>query len=114
MSPAARRLLTNKLGVRHGTDKALQASYTPSPSVRHGSVTPGAITPNIVSHSPTGGSITPKIQTQKRVTGSGIVEGELSFGLTDNLLDLPKRPKNISPQESDNAQNSRKCAADFF
>lgn len=113
MSPAARRLLTNKLGVRHGTDKALRASYTPSPSIRHGSVTPGAITPNIVSFTPTGGSITPKTQTQKRVTGPG-VEGELSFGLTDNLLDLPKRSKNISPPESSKEQNSRKCAADFF
>lgn len=31
MSPAARRLASNKLGIRLGTDKALKASYTPSP-----------------------------------------------------------------------------------
>ncbi len=32
MSPAAQRLATNKLGIRLGTDKALRASYTPSPA----------------------------------------------------------------------------------
>ena len=32
MSPAAQRLASTKLGIRLGTDKALRASYTPSPA----------------------------------------------------------------------------------
>ncbi|XP_045614798.2 splicing factor ESS-2 homolog isoform X1 [Procambarus clarkii] len=115
MSPAAQRLLTTKLGIGQSTDKALRASYTPSPSIRHGSATPGAVTPSIAFLPTTGRSITPKLQIQKKATNAagGIVEGELSLGLTDNLLNLPRRPKSASVQEN-NAENARKCASDFF
>ncbi|KAG7158342.1 Splicing factor ESS-2-like [Homarus americanus] len=113
MSPAAQRLLTTKLGVGHSTDKALRASYTPSPSVRHGTATPGAITPNIAYLTSTGRSVTPKLQIQKKAAGVA-GEGELSLGLTDNLLNLPKRPKTTDTHGSDKGDKSRNCAADYF
>lgn len=115
MSPAAQKLLTTKLGVGQSTDKALRASYTPSPSVRHGSATPGPVTPNIAYLPTSCRGITPKLQTRKKVANTGCAaEGESSLGLTDNLLNLPKRSKSASTQDSDKTENARKCAADFF
>ena len=85
MSPAAQRLATSKLGIRTNTDKALKASYTPSPSHRQSLSTPlSGRTPSVVT--PKSGSKTPQqIVTPKR-------DSEIT-SLTDNLLHLPKRPK---------------------
>merc|ERR1719481_1411892 len=57
MSPAAQRLASGKLGIRLGTDSMLQASYTPS--VRHGSSTPGGSTPGTTPRSVRSGKSTP-------------------------------------------------------
>ncbi|XP_069764236.1 splicing factor ESS-2 homolog isoform X2 [Narcine bancroftii] len=75
MSPALQRLV-NRTSSKY-TDKALRASYTPSPAHK-GSAwckTPGAgITPNVLSTARTPGSQDPT-------------------SITDNLLQLPKRRK---------------------
>ncbi|XP_046386530.1 splicing factor ESS-2 homolog isoform X2 [Ischnura elegans] len=88
MSPAARRLASSQLG-RLGTDHALRASYSPSPRQRSG--TPG--TPSIL---PSPSSKTPRQRTNtpgggKRSLAS--VKGKDVTHLTDNLLNLPKRPR---------------------
>ncbi|XP_060082547.1 splicing factor ESS-2 homolog [Ylistrum balloti] len=86
MSPAAQRLATARLGVRTQTDKALRASYTPSPTHRHtGGKTP-TLTPKLT---PKHGSNTP---TEERTPGSKR-QGSDIVSLTDNLLQLPKRKK---------------------
>ena len=74
LSPAAQRLASNKLGIRTGTDKALSASYTPSPS-RLGGSTP--------SYTPRTG-LTPRTPNVKGSTPSRTTL------LSDNLLNLPK------------------------
>ena len=109
MSPAAQRLLSTKLGVRLNTDKALRQSYTPSPSSRRLSSTPGKETPTFIS---TPSVVTPKRHQKqsKRLSVAGDKEAALS--ITDNLLDLPKRPNMAS--ESSQKDVNRKCAADFF
>ncbi|KAG0721567.1 Splicing factor ESS-2 [Chionoecetes opilio] len=115
MSPAAQKLLKAKVKLQIGTDKTLQASYTPSPSTRRGASTPGATTPSFgdLIRAPRG--ITPKMQTRaKRAAAAGVEEAELPSGLTDNLLDLPRRQKRLSPQDGNDSPGSRKCAADFF
>ncbi|XP_061197833.1 splicing factor ESS-2 homolog [Saccostrea echinata] len=85
MSPAAQRLAHSRLGIRSNTDKALRASYTPSPSNRlPGDKTPISLTP----------SRTPKNGTPSAVRTPGSKrEGGDVQSLTDNLLQLPKRPK---------------------
>lgn len=113
MSPAAQKLLTSRLGVRHDSDKALRASYTPTP----GSSTPGAArTPRSAYLTPNSRGTTPKILKQKKsASAGGLGEGELSTGLTDNLLDLPRRPKvGISEDTNTRAKDSRMAASDFF
>ncbi|OWF40395.1 protein DGCR14-like [Mizuhopecten yessoensis] len=86
MSPAAQRLATAQLGVRTQSDKALQASYTPSPTHRlAGGKTP-TLTPKLT---PKSASSTP---TGERTPGSKR-EGSDIASLTDNLLQLPKRKK---------------------
>ncbi len=81
MSPAARRLATSKLGIRLSTDPALQASYTPRRSS-------GADTPT-PSRTPSSQSSvrTPRSSPAVRIRG-----GSSGANLTDNLLQLPKRP----------------------
>lgn len=112
MSPAAQKFLSNKLVVRQGTDKALRASYTPSPSIHRGSSTPGAITPKTDYLSRALRTNTPKVKKIK--TPSASVE-DPSPGLTDNLLNLPRRSKTSPGQDqSEGQEGSRKCAADFF
>ncbi|KAK3084607.1 hypothetical protein FSP39_016183 [Pinctada imbricata] len=87
MSPAAQKLAMSRLGIRTHTDKALKASYTPSPSHRlPGEKTPFSLTPRLT---PKSGSSTPsgaKTPGSKR-------EGADVSSLTDNLLQLPKRKK---------------------
>lgn len=115
MSPAAQKLLKAKVKMHHGTDKSLQASYTPSPSIRRTPATPGAITPSLEALSSSIRSTTPKVSTRmKRAPSVGPEEAEFSSGLTDNLLDLPKRQRKSPAREGNNTQGSRKCAADFF
>ncbi|XP_069136281.1 splicing factor ESS-2 homolog [Argopecten irradians] len=86
MSPAAQRLATARLGVRTQSDKALRASYTPSPSHRltggkSPSLTP-KLTPKHSSDTPSGGT-----------TPGSKRDGPDISSLTDNLLQLPKRKK---------------------
>ncbi|KAI5614304.1 protein DGCR14, partial [Silurus asotus] len=77
LSPALQRLV-NRSSVKY-TDKALRASYTPSPSHRaSGSKTP--LTPSESLHTPTPG----KTRTPASHDPASI---------TDNLLQLPKRRK---------------------
>jgi protein DGCR14 len=86
MSPAARRLATNKLGIRIGTDKALKASYTPSPGR--------------IAKTPTR---TPKLvrtATEKKTASAADIA--VTSSITDNLLDLSSSAK------------PRPSAADFF
>jgi protein DGCR14 len=93
MSPAAQRLATSKLGIRLGTDKALQASYTPSPmrSSRKDE------TPKMSARS--------AISSSVRLTPSQPSTPVLSrnadpASLTDNLLNLPSSSKS-RPRASD-------------
>jgi len=79
MSPAARRLASSRLGIRLGTDSALQASYTPQRS----SGSDRTPTPRRFD-----GAATPSTPGARRPTparGGG--------SLTDNLLQLPKRSR---------------------
>ncbi|XP_014674861.1 PREDICTED: protein DGCR14-like [Priapulus caudatus] len=79
MSPAAQRLLSSKLGIRVGTDRALQASYTPSPA--RADATP--IAPG-----------TPHASTRTPGSGGGVAAPTYeAASITDNLLQLPKRHK---------------------
>ncbi|EDO41932.1 predicted protein [Nematostella vectensis] len=75
MSPAAQLLASKRLGIRMGTDKALQASYTPSPSHR-GEATPKSTPGHSTPRTPK----TPGMSTPTRTSS-----------LTDNLLMLPKQ-----------------------
>jgi protein DGCR14 len=86
MSPAAQRLASSKLRIRTNTDKALRASYTPSPSHRLiGDKTPIQTTPS-PRQTPKSGAGTPKtLVTPKRISSEGT--------LTDNLLNLPIKRK---------------------
>ncbi|XP_067014653.2 splicing factor ESS-2 homolog [Anabrus simplex] len=79
MSPAAQRLASTQLR-RLGSDRALQASYSPSPRGRHSVNTP--ITPKTPGRTPTPRS---KVAQSVRRTPNP--------NLTDNLLNLPKRPR---------------------
>ncbi|KAK3751881.1 hypothetical protein RRG08_047154 [Elysia crispata] len=105
MSPAAQRLASKRLGIRTSTDKALQASYTPSPSSSP-RLTPRGRTPN---RTPTPGSKrsrapslpgSPAVSTPSSERGDATPQQQASPSLTDHLLNLPKR--------------GRKTAADFF
>lgn len=82
MSPAAQRLASAKLK-RIGSDHSLSASYSPFRRTPLMSATPSpAKTPKIST--PTVSKTTPKILTPKRTPSQNI---------TDNLLNLPKRPR---------------------
>ncbi|ELT99000.1 hypothetical protein CAPTEDRAFT_179187 [Capitella teleta] len=86
MSPAAQRLASTKLGIRTSSDKALRASYTPSPShstPSRSTPTPGSKRKGVVT--PKSGVSTPKGTPKRR-------NAEVP-SLTDNLLNLPKRSK---------------------
>jgi protein DGCR14 len=91
LSPAAQTLASRKLGIRTSTDRALKASYTPSPTHR----IPGEKTPTVTTPTPSPGAArtpgkdgvsTPKAAASKRANRD-------ASSLTDNLLNLPKRPK---------------------
>ncbi|KAM4649263.1 splicing factor ESS-2 homolog isoform 1-T1 [Amazona ochrocephala] len=80
MSPALQRLV-NRTASKY-TDKALRASYTPSPAHTG---TPGYKTPASGPHTPTS---TPQSRTVSQTPVS-----QDTTSITDNLLQLPKRRK---------------------
>ncbi|KFQ15480.1 Protein DGCR14, partial [Leptosomus discolor] len=80
MSPALQRLV-NRTASKY-TDKALRASYTPSPAHTG---TPGYKTPANGPHTPTS---TPQSRTVSQTPVS-----QDTTSITDNLLQLPKRKK---------------------
>lgn len=83
MSPAARRLASTQLRRRLGSDLALQASYSPSPhSIRSGQASPH-LTPSLAK-TPTPGKNGSMRRNQ---------QGTPNLNITDNLLNLPKRPR---------------------
>ncbi|KAJ6656530.1 hypothetical protein lerEdw1_003655 [Lerista edwardsae] len=81
MSPALQRLV-NRTASKY-TDKALRASYTPSPA--HPG-TPGYKTPAGGPQTPTTTTPTPRTASRTPVTQD-------PASITDNLLQLPKRRK---------------------
>ncbi|XP_059139031.1 splicing factor ESS-2 homolog [Physella acuta] len=102
MSPAAQRLASKRLGIKTSSDKALLASYTPSPSPTHrlpGTKTPIRLTPGSRrSHGSLPGS--PAVSTPSSERGDATPSNSDLSSLTDHLLKLPQR--------------KRKRAADFF
>lgn len=102
MSPAAQRLASKHLGIQTSTDKALQASYTPSPSPSHrlpGTATPVSLTP-ISRRSRRSFHASPDVTAPASTLGTPSSDLNQETSLTDHLLNLPKR--------------KRKSAADFF
>lgn len=115
MSPAAQRLATSKLGIRLGTDKALRASYTPSPS--HMKRTPGSSsrtrTPGSAVLGRSGGNRTPLL--------AGAAGGGDVASMTDGLLRLPgsspagaSKKGGSTPASSSSSSGSRKAASEFL
>ena len=119
MSPAAQRLASHSLRIKNHTDKALRASYSPSPShirktpsfLRPDSKSPGSCSFRSGSSCSRGntpgseiGIRTPDRSTSERTLSK---ESNPSVGedtnsemtdfpsLTDNLLNLPRRKKAI-------------------
>lgn len=90
LSPAAQRLASNKLGIRTSTDKALKASYTPSPS--HSTRLQSGKTPLSDLKTPTPGRSSRRLASQ-RSTPTASERRSSSPSLTDDLLHLPKRQK---------------------
>lgn len=87
LSPAAQKLLGSRIGVRTGTDKALRASYTPSPSHRQtGSKTP-KLTPKLTPKNKTPSFASP---SPSLTPGDKRDASEVPY-LTDNLLKIPKK-----------------------
>ncbi|TKR77460.1 hypothetical protein L596_018431 [Steinernema carpocapsae] len=101
MSPAARLLATNKLGVRVGTDKALKASYTPSPATSKR--TPGSFRQS---------DITTGIRLKESVPSSPRTP-RTDTDITANLLKL--NVPNIKPKTEEKKREAvRAKASDFF
>ncbi|XP_078681046.1 splicing factor ESS-2 homolog [Branchiostoma floridae x Branchiostoma belcheri] len=97
MSPAAQRLINRASSRRSKTDKALRASYSPSPARLGAGNTPVRLTPRntplSVRRSPRHGK-TPTVASASTSTDTS--------SLSDNLLNLP------------NTRPTRKKATDFF
>lgn len=87
LSPAAQKLLGSRIGVRTGTDKALRASYTPSPSHRQSSNKTPKLTPKLTpkNKTPLFSSPSPSLTPGSKRDASEVPS------LTDNLLKLPKK-----------------------
>ncbi len=120
MSPAAQRLATSKLGIRLGTDKALRASYTPSPasSRRSTTVTPGrtSVRKAMISSSiRCKGATTPKTPSTPSLTDN-LLNLKQPSSLTDNLLSLPSSSSSPATKSASEALPSggRQRAADFL
>ena len=108
LSPAAQRLLGNRIGVRTGTDKALRESYSPSPAHRHSGYKTPKLTPKLTPKSKT-----PLVSTPSGSATPGSEHGDkMTPFLTDNLLQLPK--KRTSNEEPKQDGKKRPRATDFF
>ncbi|XP_006820003.1 splicing factor ESS-2 homolog [Saccoglossus kowalevskii] len=100
LSPAARKLVSKSIGNRGATDKALRASYTPSPQRSVGDKTPVRLTPvRLTPHRTPTTTSSSGIRKTPKISSIG---PDVST-LTDNLLNLPKKPS-----------KSRAKATDFF
>ena len=95
MTPAAQRLATTKLGLRLGTDKALQASYTPSPMR-----TPKSSVRSSISSSVRLNPMTPRNVATPTLASKAKLSDVDTATLTDNLLNLPSTSKQ-RPRASD-------------
>ena len=95
MTPAAQRLATTKLGIRLGTDKALQASYTPSPMR-----TPKSSVRSSISSSVRLNPMTPRNVATPTLASKAKLSDVDTATLTDNLLNLPSTSKQ-RPRASD-------------
>ena len=121
MSPAAQRLATNKLGIRLGTDKALRASYTPSP-MRKGTPSSSKRSARDLISSSVRAKMTPKTPVittpSTRMTPSRTTLAAESMDpdtMTDDLLNLPSTSKSASSSGSGGSSSgSRPRAADFL
>lgn len=103
LSPAAKRLVSGKLGIRLGTDQMLRASYTPSPGRSLSNTpTPYKFKSSTPTPKKTPGSLRKKTPSTKNsivTTGSGrgstpvagASKTDNDGDITDNLLDLPRR-----------------------
>jgi len=117
LSPAAKRLVSSKLGIRLGTDDMLRASYTPSPARSKGTPTPrqAKFTPT-----PTKEKRTPGVKVTPSRSGSRSKGTDKARTTVDGAV--PKRPP--APAEetlnlnTDNLLNlgseARPRAADFM
>lgn len=83
MSPAAQRLASTQLK-RIGSDRSLQASYSPARQ------TPSPLTPS--SKTPRTPK-TPIPSSKQSASSTHVLTPKRSQNLTDNLLNLPKRPR---------------------
>jgi len=116
LSPAAKRLVSTKLGIRLGTDEMLRASYTPSPARKRNS-TP---TPRNMRSTPTPKGKRLNVFNMKSTESNISKAGDI----TDNLLDLNQPSAHRRPSEdtvdinTDNllniSQPKRPRAQDFF
>jgi len=131
LSPAAKRLVTGKLGIRLGTDDMLRASYTPTPGRSRSSNTPTPSKFNKLTPTP---KKTPSRKGVKTPAADGTPiadkkssksAADLVGDITDNLLNLPSAtPKRRSlgsdslDVNTDNLLNisggKRSRAQDFF
>ena len=102
MSPAAQRLATNKLGIRIGTDKALQAAYTPSPrTARSSKATPTPTSLRAKNSSFVRTSSTPSTPKGSSSLSTPRKEVVDPSNLTDDLLNLPPSTSKPRPRASD-------------
>lgn len=86
LSPAAQRLLGSKIAVRSGTDKALRASYSPSPTrSQSGDKTP-KLTPKTTPKNKT-----PLFSDSPSLTPGQKRDASEAPSLTDNLLKIPRK-----------------------
>jgi len=129
LSPAAKRLVSGKLGIRLGTDDMLRASYTPTPGRSRSSNTPTPSKFNKLTPTPKKTPSRKGVKTPAAAVGtpkSAKSVADPVGDITDNLLNLPAAtPKRRSlgndklDVSTDNLLNisggaKRSRAQDFF
>ncbi|KAL7076900.1 hypothetical protein ACQ4LE_003662 [Meloidogyne hapla] len=107
MSPAARTLLNERLGIRLGTDKLMK--FTPSPRGTPNSRT--MYSPSIYKlvkpkNEANSGANTPRLESCSNKVTSG--------GVTDNLLNIPPAAFGNDSELPSTSSAGRPSAADFF
>eukprot|EP00088_Acartia_fossae_P020282 TRINITY_DN2190_c0_g1_i2.p1 TRINITY_DN2190_c0_g1~~TRINITY_DN2190_c0_g1_i2.p1 ORF type:complete len:582 (+),score=214.57 TRINITY_DN2190_c0_g1_i2:97-1842(+) len=119
LSPAAKRLVSSKLGIRLGTDEMLRASYTPTPGrSARGTPTPTSSkfkstpTPNTTKKlvkTPANPSKTPSSSGTKSTPSAAGSKKSVSIpssgDITDNLLYIPRRGKPAEEKIDVNTDN---------